>query len=76
LKNLNFTKEKSRTKILNSAGSSKSQEQRCEAFGSLNSGGASSPRATATGSAWVHAPQQENSGVWSGFLLSSLFCQR
>jgi len=26
---------------------------------SRNSGGASSPRATATGGAWVHAPPQE-----------------
>jgi len=29
-------------------------------LGRLNSGDTSFPRATATGSAWVHAPPQEN----------------
>jgi len=43
-------------------------------LGRLNSGGTSSPRATATGSAWVHAPSQENpsnGGICNDFLHSS-----
>ena len=41
---------------------------------SRNSGGASSPRATATGGAWVHTPQREmleNGWVWLNFFSSS-----
>ena len=38
----------------------------------MNTGGASPPRATITGGAWVHAPpleNQKNRGAWGGSLL-------
>jgi hypothetical protein len=47
-------------------------ERFCEAMDTRNSGGASSPRATTTGGAWVHAPPQAKNRRQSGLGSASL----